>query len=269
MPPKKRQRQIRALVFVKRSHFSIGMLFIDFGRGSVGDWWGVGVMFPAAVPRIRRFNSDGTLEPSQFAREAGFEPGVYIQRKKDQTLAQINSFSKDNVLVEVEDGPISGKATFKIATLLQGSWKVVERKAEPQDVEGLTDLLPLSSPAFLAHCLRGQVMQALFDLEAAHHHVHEQLRVQVKPVKAVFATEAFPKGKLVLVPCSLKLDGRRLGQIMDGNKTSLCLGQLSLKHAKLATCESMVFWIQPFFSDGGKDKTKPGFVSPFFCVRLS
>eukprot|EP00434_Breviolum_minutum_P045286 symbB.v1.2.040569.t1/scaffold7341.1/size11812/2 len=52
---------------------------------------------------------------------------------------------------------------------------------------------------------KGQLMQELQQLEKQHCKVHEGLKLNVRPSKDVIATSNFAIGKLVLVPCTMKI----------------------------------------------------------------
>lgn len=116
-----------------------------------------------------------------------------------------------------------------VESLLSSSWKVVQPKAEPETlgVEELQQMLPCKSSEMQVQTLRGKVMQAVRDLEEKHSKVYDALSVQMKPSKAVFSTDGFAKHKLVLVPCSWKIEGRRPGDDVKPQKNSVCLGKLS------------------------------------------
>ena len=214
--------------------------------------------------RIRTFDALGKVDHALIASEAGFKVGQFIQRKRDKIIARIEAFEGSSVRVRLDDGPLSGSCRFPVESLLSSSWKVVQPKAEPETlcVEELQQMLPCKSSEMQVQTLRGKVMQAVWDLEEKHSKVYDALSVQMKPSKAVFSTVGFAKHKLVLVPCSWKIEGRRPGDDVKPQKNSVCLGKLSLGEQQYS------FYINPCFVGPDKDgKLDKSFLSPFFFVR--
>ena len=210
--------------------------------------------------RLRRFDASGLSPPGTVAIEKGFEVGKMIQRRGDKVTAVIDSYQGDSVIVSMQEGPLSGKAKFPIEVLVGGKWKVIEPKGQPTMITDLMKVTPNSCAEMAIQTLKGKVISELWHLEQKHQKVHQSLNVQLKPHKGVYVTKAFGKEKLVLTPCSWKVEGRPVGDPLNDQTRGLCLGQLSLSgHAK-----SYVFHIHPSYNP--EDKNDP-FVNPCFFVR--
>ena len=79
--------------------------------------------------------TEGQRTMESIASEQGFHKGCYIMRKSDKLVARIEAFHGDKVLTSIEDGPLTGKVTFRVEVMLGGKWKVVEKKKDPETID--------------------------------------------------------------------------------------------------------------------------------------
>ena len=214
--------------------------------------------------RMRTFNALGQLSPQQLAAERGFKVGVFIQRKGDKTLAKIHSFKDSLVIVEMEDGPLSGKAQFPVETLVSGKWKVSEAKATPEDVADFMSVVPRKSHELHIQTIKGMILKAMWDLESTHEKAYGKLKIQLKPRKGVFVTQQFSKGSLKLVPTSCKIEGIQHGDKGYDDRTGLCLGRWNIDNSVYKK-SGYVFYVHPMYVP--TDKPDKAFVNPFFFVK--
>ena len=99
-------------------------------------------------------------------------------------------------------------------------------------------------------------------MEKKHQKTYEGLKIFVKPQRSVVASTPFAKGKLTLVPTTLKIEVKHDG---DGPKESgsyVCIGR--------AGYADLSFYLMPCFNlptEKKEGEKKVGFVSPYWCVR--
>ena len=74
--------------------------------------------------RIRDVDDDGKVsEEVSLVRELGFEVGQAVMRKQDKIKGTIEAMAGDKITINVDDGPITGRA--HVST--EGSGKVSGR----------------------------------------------------------------------------------------------------------------------------------------------
>ena len=153
------------------------------------------------------YTAEGQLkDPKVLVHEAGFMEGQYVMRKADKTRATIVSIHGGSVTLEVEseDGTTK-KVMASYRAFFSGEWKKLKEARAPVCVEDYKPFLVDASHDFNLQVAKGQLMQELQQLEKQHCKVHEGLKLNVRPSKDVIATSNFAIGKLVLVPCTMKI----------------------------------------------------------------
>ena len=153
------------------------------------------------------YTAEGQLkDPIVLVHEAGFMEGQYVMRKADKTRATIVSIHGGSVTLEVEseDGTTK-KVMASYRAFFSGEWKKLKEARAPVCVEDYKPFLVDASHDFNLQVAKGQLMQELQQLEKQHCKVHAGLKLNVRPSKDVIATSGFAIGKLVLVPCTMKI----------------------------------------------------------------
>lgn len=208
--------------------------------------------------------TEGQRTMESVAMEHGFHKGCYIMRKSDKLVACIEAFQGDKVLTTIEDGPLTGKATFLVEVMLGGKWKVVQKKKDPEIID-FQQIVPLRSKEFQLHVAKGQIMQALWNLERDNQHVHANLKVQLKP-RSVFTLAPFPRHQLKLVPVSWRIDGHEVGSSSSKDRIlGLCLGQWAISPG---ATPKHVFFVNGMFQPVDKDgSTERAFLAPYWFVK--
>lgn len=200
-------------------------------------------------------DSEGNVSQQiALVKEMGFDVGSRILRKQDKCQAVITAMNDDKVTLEVEDGPISGSAQVSAASFRKGEWKLYKGKVEPPlELPNCCDHSALKSQEMQIQLVRGKVFQELFKAEQKHAAVLKHIKMQIKPHREVKANQLFNPGKLLLVPCTFKLETR--GTPAAG---SIPLGKI--KGIKVALCPCY----QGPDKDGCMDEA---FLQPFWFVK--
>ena len=153
------------------------------------------------------YTAEGKLKDQiVLVHEAGFMEGQYVMRKADKTRATIVSIQGGSVTLDVEseDGT-TRKAMASYRAFFSGEWKKLKEARAPVSIEDYRPFLVDASSDFNLQVAKGKLMLELQQLEKQHCKVHEGLKVNVRPCKDVIATSNFAIGKLVLVPCTMKI----------------------------------------------------------------
>ena len=159
---------------------------------------------PFNLARIRSFDAKGKITNTKMADELGFKEGIAIMRKVDKLKAWISDMKRDDdVTLEMEDG---SKFQLTAKSLLQGEWKVLKEKgSETVELEDYGRHLVTNQKEAKMMQIKGEIMTKLTELEAKHGSVHEGLKITFRP-RDVVATKSFSKGKLILIPCTTKIE---------------------------------------------------------------
>ena len=153
------------------------------------------------------YTAEGKLKDQiVLVHEAGFMEGQCVMRKADKTRATIASIQGGSVTLDVEseDGT-TRKAMASYRAFFSGEWKKLKEARAPVSIEDYRPFLVDASSDFNLQVAKGKLMLELQQLEKQHCKVHEGLKVNVRPCKDVIATSNFAIGKLVLVPCTMKI----------------------------------------------------------------
>ena len=185
-------------------------------------------------------------------------------RRGDKVIAQIVEFQNDHVKLHVEEGPITGYAQVSVASFLEKKeWKPLSKTpVSPEEVTGWAEFKASDHLEVKVHLAKAAIFQKLLDMEKKHQKAYDGLKVFVKPQRSVVASTPFAKGKLTLVPTTLKIEVKHDGDEPKEQGTHVCIGR--------AGRSDMSFYLMPCFNmptekkPGGK---KVGFVSPYWCVR--
>ncbi|CAE7358923.1 unnamed protein product [Symbiodinium sp. CCMP2592] len=155
---------------------------------------------------MRELLDDGTYgNPDEVMREAGFEVGCTIKRKNDKDEYIIRGVKKTYVRVENQSTVVIVKASLE--SFMSKEWTKVVAKPQPSVIADLTPFNPDESLDWQAHVFVGALLQELQGLwkTFGSSSLQGKLSLQLKPSKALTATAAFPKRKLVLVPVTSKI----------------------------------------------------------------
>ena len=215
--------------------------------------------------RHREYDSSGTLaSKASILKESGFHEKQFVIRRGDKVIAQIVEFQDDHVKVHVEEGPITGYAQVSVASFLEKrEWKPLSKT--PPSSEEVADWSKFKASDHLdvkVHLAKAAIFKKLLDMEKKHQKTYEGLKIFVKPQRSVVASTPFAKGKLTLVPTTLKIEVKHDG---DGPKESgsyVCIGR--------AGYADLSFYLMPCFNlptEKKEGEKKVGFVSPYWCVR--
>ena len=207
--------------------------------------------------RIRDVNLDGQLSNEcTVVRDLGFDVGQAIVRKADKLKAVITGLSGNSVTINVEDGPISGLAQVAARSFRQGEWKILKTAPEPPlEVSDCRLHSALHSREMKIGHVRGKVFSVLLSLENKHKQVLSGIKMTIKPQRDVIATRVFQPGKLVLVPCTYKIEAR--GEPAAG---SIPLGEI----------EGIKFQLAPCYQGPDKDGSlEQAYLQPFWSVRVT
>ena len=192
-----------------------------------------------------------------MVKELGFHVGQSVFRKGDKTQATIVAMAGNKITIQVDDGPITGEATVSANSFRKGEWKLNKRKPEPIMTTPCCAHSGLKSAEMKHGVTKGKILEQLLGLEKKHEKVLDGLIMQIKPTRAVKATECFKKGKLIIVPCSYKIETR--GTCAAG---SLALGVIDGQKFQIAPC----FHLQQDHENKGLDES---FLHPLWSVRTT
>ena len=197
---------------------------------------------------MRDFSSAGTLSvATHILNELGFIVGDIIKNQNDKTLFQIVAVDGSEIHVTNDTG---NAERIALSSFQNKEWSIEVKKPTPAMMPRYP---PVENAAFMAMAIKGEISQHLFELATSYR--VDELSVMSKPTKAVTATIKFPKGKLVLVPSTLKIEmGPKLPSSLH-------------VELKLYAQSELHFWLAPYTyaPDELADKTK-GFVAPFWFV---
>ena len=157
------------------------------------------------------YSAEGQLsDPKVLVQEAGFAENQLVMRKQDKTRATIVSIQGGSVTLDVEneDGTTK-KVMASYRAFFSGEWKKLKEARAPVSIEDYRPFLVDASSDFNLQIAKAKLMQDMQQLEKQHCKVHEGLKLNVRPSKDVIATSNFEVGKLVLVPCTMKISANQ------------------------------------------------------------
>ena len=212
---------------------------------------------PCPNTRIRDVDDDGKVsEQVAFVRELGFAVGQAVMRKQDKIKGTIEAMAGDKITINVDDGPLTGRAHVSTEGFRLGHWKVLKTRPEPPlEVPDCSPYSALASQEFNMCVTKGQIFKILLDMEEKHKKVLAGVKMTLKPHRDIIALKAFPVGKLCLVPCSTKIETR----------DKLAAGSVSL-----GTINGTMFQLGSYFVGPDKDQNfDNAFLQPFWSVRVT
>lgn len=183
--------------------------------------------------RIRVYDQKGSIEPAAMCQELGFRAGGRMMRKKDKLVVRVLQWRNDQVEIEVDADQDEQEGVYRIecSSLLEGDWKPLkDEQASYVAIERYEHLMIQGREEMSAAVVKGKVLQCLLDLEKKYAKPMNDLRIIFKPRKEVRAKGAYPKGKLILVPSTWKLDfkepasGIKIDCGQDAWLISACVG---------------------------------------------
>lgn len=202
--------------------------------------------------RIRMHNSSLQVTPSQMMCEMGFQVGCWVERKKDKVQASVVALSDDYVKMQCDDGQMY-EVTSK--AFLEGQFKLMKQPKDPVSIENYEAHLAMKSKDVDMAITKGRVLEALVAFEKKHINVHKHLRLHFKPMREIVALSGFATGKLILVPCT-----NRVENVTDPSKVSSGMIPLAHESKSLYLVASMVAPKENDFS-----KTV---LCPFYMVKV-
>lgn len=176
-----------------------------------------------------------------------------VMRKVDKFKARITDMKGDHAEIEMEDG---SKFQLMARSFLQGDWKLLKEKgSEMVEIEDYRQRLVTLQKESKVIQIKGEIMTKLTELEAKHDAVHEGLKITFRP-RDVVATQSFAKGKLILVPCTTKIEET----IPDKNYSGV---------VALAPQDGIPLHLSHCIVPPNEADFSKSVLSPFWCVRTS
>ena len=213
--------------------------------------------------RLREFTREGELkEPVNLVREMGFKEGQFVQQKGSKIVAKILEMKGDQIVLNVQDGLITGKAKVGVSAFLKKEWRIGQAPQETEEVPNFLQHTAQQSLELSILLAKADVVRKLLEMESAHQTVYESLKLIRKPQKSVVATANISKGALKLVPTTTRIEIKQPDE--EASHGALCLGMVS----KVPQLEQKSFWLSPVFTAPGPEG-KCGFVSPFWLVKAT
>lgn len=183
----------------------------------------------------------------------GFEIGSCVFKKIDTTVSgRIVSITNDAVSVLLDTGVSSDVPTPQF---LNKEWSVTLTKQAPEMVVEWLKFQPTVSPDFNVVGAKAFVSVTLTDLTFSHVEHLSSLEIQAKPGKSVIVTDSIPKGKLVLVPSTTKIES---GSTFKRPEQALF---------QVGCIAGVKYWLTPHVSLPGTKATP--FVCPAWFVETS
>lgn len=155
---------------------------------------------------------------AQLAAEKGFVLGAYVIRKVDKAKGRIREISGDQVVLFVESEDITGTCKVSLKAFLDGDWKVQKKPAESVVVDHGGFKGAIVSPILNIVELRGRVAAALIAAGKKAEKCMEGVRLHIKPLRGVSAMKVYKTGKLMIPPCTHKIETRNV-------PGAVCIGQ--------------------------------------------
>lgn len=189
------------------------------------------------ILRMRELNEDGTLKDAAvILLAAGFQLGDWVERRADKARGKLFQITNESVKLEVEGSP-DIIAAFPLKEFLTKQWVKTTAKQEP--VEFIPTGPMESFEAFVAARVAALIQAEVCSLSTLHEEMVLSTKVCVKPVKGVQCCGDFGKGKLTLVPTTIKVNykagnppnGAAQALVQPRSPTSFWLGAVHLPKA--------------------------------------
>ena len=192
--------------------------------------------------------------------EKGYTVKSWVSRKKDKITAQIKSMSNTVVILSIEEGDLAGTVSVSHNSFHKGEWRVVKPPVEKVHLDHLELYVASTNNEFMKKILIGRITGKLLEMETSNMDVVEGLKLALKPRRNVIACKKFSKGKLVLVPTTLRIESKDVSEHASGNQ-SICIGKCGTENT---------VYLNPCFANPS-DKVDPGvaFVAPFWLVQTT
>mgnify|MGYP001817336524 CR=1 FL=1 len=224
---------------------------------------------------MRDYDASGNVKNlGALVEEGGFSKGDHVRRKADKVAATILEIDTHFVrlrILESDDLQTCGDVKVVAQSFLKGEWQKYTPPKEPEYVADPFLHVATANSDFKTQCMKGKVMNALYDLTAAHASLLQHLKVMKKPVRGVSTLKKFEKGKLLLVPSTTKIDVRKAST--DPPNNSVSLGSLMTN----TDGEKLIFSLLPIFlppkeslaDEKAENPKSDTFVCPFWLVRAT
>ena len=160
-------------------------------------------------PRKREFDQVGQLaDKALLLVEKGYTVNSWVSRKKDKITAQIKSMSNTVVILSIQEGDLAGTVSISHDSFHKGEWRVVKPPVEKVSIDHLEQYVASTNKEFMKKILIGLIGGKLLEMEKANMDVVGGLKLALKPHRKVIAYKKFSKGKLVLVPTTLRIGSK-------------------------------------------------------------
>ena len=189
----------------------------------------------------------------------GFTPGAYCKRKTEKVAMECQAQSVEGKTAQLKELKSGGLLKIGTEDFMAGQWILFKPKAGPECLEDLTGMGPHDSEEFKLALMIADIHQEVHGLVKScdSHKTLSKLAIQIKPAKGIIAKAAFPKGKLVLAPYSMKVITRK-------TKAE------PLPNAVRVVCpawKEREFWLANPNQWPKESSEDSGFISPVFCMQ--
>ena len=187
--------------------------------------------------------------------EHGFDIGQLVERKGDRMKCFIESASEQTVKVSL-DGTRDVYLSIPMTEFIDRKW-IVKRVNEQVNVNVSPKLNALFCHELQVARYRSMIQLEVYNLTINHEESVQHVQICVKPTRGVMVTKAFPKGKLTLVPTTLKVmtkagDAPKSAVVVETPFTDAVFRLSNMPLPKSADADIAVpFW---FLGKGEEDK---------------
>ena len=203
---------------------------------------------------LRELGDDGSLvDPTTLIKELGWQVGQTCRPKKDHKVSGIiTEITKDAIKVDLGHGVIQKVPAEDFES---GQWVRFTPKAAASTLDVEVKWLPQNSHELHIMAMKGKIMQELLELTKQYTENMDSLHVQIKPGKTCKAGKKIAKGKLTLIPATLRVHAQAGKQ-----KQEPCIVETEMK--------DVMFWLSPTINmPDPDDDTKEAFIAPFWFVK--
>ena len=161
---------------------------------------------PASQPSVWEYDAAGKVSNAlQLILGMGFSIGSLVAKKSDNSIkGTIVNADNNEVTILIEENGSSDN--FLTTSFLANEWSILP-KVKPQEfIDDWMNFHPSSSAEFETFSMKALISTELSKLTHSHTDHLPSLRLQTKPYKSRYVTASIPKGKLILVPSSMKVE---------------------------------------------------------------
>ena len=153
------------------------------------------------------------VDPLRAVRELGFVENVLVHVPTDSahTIYEIKGFEYPNVVLRVQDAGGKGKESERVLPIVDLEKTCKIYRCVDVELADWAQYMPCDHIEMLFDIWKGKFLSAMVALVRRNRQLDSSLRLMQKPSKRVFATEAFPKGQLELVPLTNVIVKRKDG----------------------------------------------------------